>query len=227
MKYIVGLFSLKSDISSTFNHVELKIVLLPNNKIDVISEFKQVDHWRIRSHLLASKSVYYEYPCGPDWQITMQLHIYGPRWFQWSWFGVNLTGGAVVAEFQHLMVWKELIVSVGMPMRPWWANDHDVAHPESRRVPINLIWSESAKWLLSSAIHKVPRALILPVVWHTHVAPMGKWLGRRTSTGQDGSNDLNLEWIIPAITELWHLQSLGRTVGHMSWGMNGQRHKIW
>ena len=60
-------------------------------------------------------------------------------------------------------VCKELIVFVGMPMWPWWANDHDVAHLQSRTVPINLIWSESAQWLLSFAIHKVPRAFIMSV----------------------------------------------------------------
>ena len=39
------------------------------------------------------------HPCGPDGQMTMTLHIYSPRQFQWSWFGMNLP---VVAVFQCL-----------------------------------------------------------------------------------------------------------------------------
>ena len=51
---------------------------------------------------------------------------------------------------------------MGMPKRPQWANDHDVAHLQANVVPMNLIWSESAHRLLSSGVHKVPRALIMP-----------------------------------------------------------------
>ena len=46
---------------------------------------------------------------------------------------------------------------------------------------------------------------------HAHSAPMSKCLWRCTSTAQDSSNKLNLKWISPGVTELWHLQSLGWT----------------
>ena len=44
-----------------------------------------------------------------------------------------------------------------------WANDHDVAHLQAKTFPMNLIWGESAQWLLSYDIYKFPRALIMSV----------------------------------------------------------------
>ena len=36
------------------------------------------------------------------------------------------------------------LMHIGMPIRPWWANNHDVAHLQAKTVLMNLIWSESA-----------------------------------------------------------------------------------
>ena len=36
-----------------------------------------------------------------------------------------------------------------------YANDHDVAHLLSKTIPMNLIWSKSAQWLLSYSVCKV------------------------------------------------------------------------
>ena len=46
------------------------------------------------------------------------------------------------------------------PMGTAWdhhacANDHDVAHRQVKTVLLNLIWSEFARWLLSSGVHKI------------------------------------------------------------------------
>ena len=49
------------------------------------------------------------------------------------------------------------------PTRPQWANDQCVAHLQAKTVPMNLIWSESAWWLLSYGICKIPGALIMPI----------------------------------------------------------------
>ena len=49
------------------------------------------------------------------------------------------------------------------PMRPRWANDQDAAHLQTKTVPKNLIWSESAQWLQSSSVCKIPGALIMPM----------------------------------------------------------------
>ena len=43
-------------------------------------------------------------------------------------------------------------------MWPQWANDH--AHLQTKTVPMNLIRSNSARWLLSSIVHRIPRAII-------------------------------------------------------------------
>ena len=40
------------------------------------------------------------------------------------------------------------------PMWPQWANSHDIAHLEAETVPMNLIWSELAEWLLSCGLDK-------------------------------------------------------------------------
>ena len=38
-------------------------------------------------------------PLCPDGQMTMILHIYRPRRFQWTWFGVNRPSGCCVIAF--------------------------------------------------------------------------------------------------------------------------------
>ena len=38
---------------------------------------------------------------------------------------------------------ETLITPMNMPIMPPWANDQDIAHPQAKMVPINLIWSES------------------------------------------------------------------------------------
>ena len=58
---------------------------------------------------------------------------------------------------------RALIMPMGMPIMPEWAIGHDVAQLEARTVQMNLIWSESDQWLLSSGVHKIPRALIMPM----------------------------------------------------------------
>ena len=49
-----------------------------------------------------------------------------------------------------------------IPMRPWWAKDQDVTRLHIKTIPDDLIWSESAQWLLSSSSHKIPRAFMMP-----------------------------------------------------------------
>ena len=51
----------------------------------------------------------------------------------------------------------------GTPIWHAWANDHDVAHLQAKTVPMNLIWSESSQWLLSSSVPKIPKAFITPI----------------------------------------------------------------
>ena len=48
-----------------------------------------------------------------------------------------------------------LIMPMGMPIMPVWANDQDTEHLQAKMVPKNLIWKESALWLLSYGIRKV------------------------------------------------------------------------
>ena len=54
-----------------------------------------------------------------------------------------------------------LIMPMGMPIMPPWANNHDIAHLQARTVPMSLIWSKSAQWLWSCGIRKITRALIM------------------------------------------------------------------
>ena len=46
---------------------------------------------------------------------------------------------------------------------PLWRHCNDVAQLQTKMVPINLIWSESAQWLLSYGAHNIPGALITPM----------------------------------------------------------------
>ena len=93
------------------------------------------------SHLCA-------YPCGPEGQIIITLHIYKPRWFQFTWFKVNQPSGCWVlasARFHEILLCP-------------WANPcgvifkgPNVAHLQVKAVPVNLIWSASTQLLLSWA----------------------------------------------------------------------------
>ena len=82
--------------------------------------------------------------------MTRMLHIYRPRRFKRTWFGVN---------------------------RP------------------------SCCWV---PVLEVSRSPYL-AYGHAHYAAMGKWPWRCTSTGQEGSNELDLEWIGPVFAEFRHL----------------------
>ena len=55
------------------------------------------------------------------------------------------------------------ITAMGMPILPPWANDHRDAHLQTKTVPMNLILSKLAQWLLSSVIHKILEAFIMPM----------------------------------------------------------------
>ena len=111
-----------------------------------------------------------------------------------------------------------LNMPMGVPIMPQWANDHAIAHQQAKTVPMNLIWSESAQWLWSSGVRRIPGGLLMPIIdGLAHYAPMGKWPWHCTPTGLDGSNELDLECIDPVVAELWHPQILaGRTDGEHS-----------
>ena len=55
------------------------------------------------------------------------------------------------------------IVPMVTPIMPRWANDHDLTRLHAKTVVMNLIWSESTHWLLSSGVHKIPEVLITPM----------------------------------------------------------------
>ena len=63
--------------------------------------------------------------------------------------------------------------------------------------------------------------------YHAHgnapYAHMAKWPRCCTSKGQDSSNELDLEWIGPVVTELQRPQSLGRTNGRTDERMDGEQ----
>ena len=135
----------------------------------------------------------------PLQQMTMALHIYRPRQFQWTRFGVSQPcscGVSVLARFQEPLT------------RPWACP----LCPHGQIVRLfqrTWIRSEWAQWLLSSSIRKIPEALITDsrslyyVLGHGHVAPMGKWPWHYSSRGWDNPNELDLEWISHVVAELW------------------------
>ena len=108
---------------------------------------------------------------------------------------------------------------MGKPIMPPWANNHNDAYLQAKTVPKNLILSELAQWLLSSNVCKIPEAFISDsrspyyAHGHAHDTTIGKLLWRCTSIGQDGCNELDLDWIGPMVTELRHLQKFCRTKG--------------
>ena len=72
-----------------------------------------------------------------------------------------------------------------------WANNQDVAHLQAKIVPKNLIWSESAQWLLSSGICKIPRTFTMPI----DMLIMPPWVnGHDVAHLQAKTIPMNLTW---------------------------------
>ena len=77
--------------------------------------------------------------------------------------------------------------------------DAKLQHLQTKTIPMNLIWCESALWLQSSSIRKIPGILITPMDmpmcarWENDL----EWLC--TSTGQDSTNGFDLDWICQVI----------------------------
>ena len=85
-----------------------------------------------------------------------------------------------------------LITPMSMPITPQWSKNHDLAFLQTKTVSMNLIWSESAHWLLGYGIRRIPGALIKIM----GMSIMSLWANNRqicTPTGQDGSYELDLE----------------------------------
>ena len=93
-----------------------------------------------------------------------------------------------------------LIMPMGMPIMPVQENDQDNTHLHAKVVSNNMIWRESAQWLLSSGFHKIPVAFIMPMAMPI-MSHTGKWPWCCTSTIQYGSKSLDLEWINPVVAE--------------------------
>ena len=111
----------------------------------------------------------------------------------------QITGGSPT-------LWTRIQKCLLCPWGPWFANDHVVACLQNKTVPKNLIWNESSQWLLNSGI-KIAGALTTLMS-----TPMGKWPWHGSSTGQDNSNELDLEWIGPV--GLQYSKSPYHTDGH-------------
>ena len=94
-----------------------------------------------------------------------------------------------------------------------WANDQNAAHLHAKTVSMNLIWSESAQWLLSSSVRKDSRGLY-HAHDHTHYAPMGKWPCRCTSTGQDSSK-VSTQWLLSSGVHKIPMMPMGMPIGPM------------
>ena len=79
-------------------------------------------------------------------------------------------------------------------MPPTWANDHDVAHLQAKTVPKK----HDLEWInpvVAALRHLQDSKGLYHAHGHAHYDPMGKWLWCCTSTGEDSSKELDLEWI--------------------------------
>ena len=89
---------------------------------------------------------------------------------------------------------KVLRVSI-MLMRSRFANYHGVAHVQAKMIPMNLIWSEWAQWLLSSGICNISGALITPM----GMPIMPPWANyHHNAHPQAKTVQINLIWNEPA-----------------------------
>ena len=146
--------------------------------------------------------------------MTMELHIYRGRRFQWTWVGVNpLTGRWALAS--DLQCSKSIYYAHGyVPVVP-------VAKWSWRCISTGQNGSNESNLLIRPvcAACRHPQDFRNPhyALGHTHVAMMGKLAWRCTSTGQDASNKMYLVWIHPVVAMFRHPQfsrSLYCTRGH-------------
>ena len=125
--------------------------------------------------------------------MTITLDIYWPWLILQTWFGMIPPRGPGIQR-----VPRAFIMPMSMPMLPQWANDDHVAHPQAKRVPMNLFRSQSAWWLLIYGVSNVPRSLIMPVgmpMWpqwqmtmilNIWPGQMGEWMDEQTDKKTDG-----------------------------------------
>ena len=107
------------------------------------------------------------------------------------------------AHLQPSTAQGSLFMPMCTTMRPWWANDHDVAHLQTKTVPMNLIWSESVQWLLSSGICNVNFQETSLCPW-AHLCGPDKQMTMVLficTTVQNDSKEFDLEWIGPVVAE--------------------------
>ena len=101
-------------------------------------------------------------PHGQMTMMTMMLHIYRAKQFQWTWFGVNRPSGC------------------GFAWWPWCCTSTG----QSSSNELDLEW-------IGPVVADLPHTQNSRSPYHTHgeayYAPMGKWLWRCTCTSQDGS----------------------------------------
>ena len=111
-------------------------------------------------------------------------------------------------------------------LRPWgprWANYHDVAHVQAEAIPMNLIWGESAPGIspvVAEFWHLQDSRSPDHAHGHAHYATLGKWPQRCTSTDQDGSNELDLEWTSPVVANFWCPKDSGALITPMGTPVN-------
>ena len=135
--------------------------------------------------------------------MIMTFHIYWPRRFHRTWFGVNRPSGCwvpVSARFQGPLpcTWAGPLWPHGqMTMTPYICRTRrfqrawlGVNRPCGCRFPAS----------------KRVRVPFFHAHGHAHYALMGKWRKRWTSTGRDDSKELNLVWIGPVVADFRHHQ---------------------
>ena len=107
-------------------------------------------------------------PLYPHGQMTMTLNIYMPSHSN----GHDVWGESAqwFLSYGIFEIPGTLITPMGMLIMPPWSNDHDVTHLQAKTILMNLIWSESAQWLLSSHVYKIARTLIIPM-WTSIMPP--------------------------------------------------------
>ena len=120
---------------------------------------KQADQWRITPpyEQVSKQGVWKSRtPSAPLWSWNFEMNELmtkknlGLQTLRWS-----------RKFFSDTLFLRAIII----PRRPRWAN----ACLQTKMVPKNLIWSESAQWLLSYGIRKIPGALIMPMGKFVHM----------------------------------------------------------
>ena len=131
----------------------------------------------------------------PQWPNNNDIAHLQAKMLPWTWLWSQSTKWLLnynICKYQRAPT-----TPVGMPMGPWWVNDHDIEHLQDNTVPINLIWGEFVEWFLSyncRTAHLQVKVIPMNLIWSESnewlhgLGRTARWPDKQTNQETDNDN---------------------------------------